>query len=151
MAEQTVVAMSFYEIISTGVSFLALVIAVLSWLKSNKLAKLQIQEIEERNKLKNKPSLNIAISPCHRSNHFVIANRGEGSAFNVNLELIDCEDSPFASDFYEIMPHPELKPAQAVKLLAIIHANSPLKYQVKLTWNENSSNQIFEEIFWVSR
>lgn len=151
MNEETVVAMSAYEIVSTGISILALVVALFSWLKSNKLAKLQIKEIEEKNKLKNKPSLSIAISPTNNSKYFVIANRGEGSAFNVNLELIDCEDSPFASDFYKIMPHPELKPTQVVKLLAITHANSSLKYQVKLTWNENISNQIFEEIFWVSR
>lgn len=132
MVEEALSTMSIYETISTGVSILALVIAGLSWIKSNKLAKLQIQEIEEKNKLKNKPLLSVAMSSSYKNKYFIIVNRGGGSAFNVNIELIDCEESPFTSDFHEVMPHPELKPAQVVKLLAITYLNMSIEISSKI-------------------
>ncbi|VXD04884.1 conserved hypothetical protein [Pseudomonas sp. 8Z] len=43
-----------------------------------------------------------------------------------------------------------MKPNSRIKLLAGMHMNSPLKYQVKLIWQESSGEEL-SEIHWVSR
>lgn len=141
--------MTGYEWVSLGISSVALVVAILSWLKSNKLAKLQIQELEEKKRLKDKPKLNVAISKLGKSSYFVVANTGGGSAYQLNVSLIDCNDNPLL-DASERLPHPELKPDSALKLLAAFDLDSALKYQVKLTW-KNKSGKDEQDTFWVDK
>lgn len=142
--------MTIYEWISLGFSFVALVVAIASWLKSNKLAKLQIQELEEKKLLKDKPKLNVAIHKTDKGRYFVVSNTGDGSAYDLNFKLIDCNDSPLM-DTSSKLPHPELKPSSAIKLGAIFHLNSPVKYQVELAWQEKDSDAVRKEIFWVDK
>lgn len=142
--------MTVYEIIATVISVIALIVAISSWLKSNKLAKLQIQEIEEKNRLKDKPKLNVAIHGSGSSGAFAISNAGEGSAYQLNLALIDCKEAPIF-DTSERLPHPELKPNSALKIPAAFHLKSDLKYQIQLAWKEKGSDKEHKEIFWVDR
>ena len=142
--------MTIYEWISLGFSFVALVVAIASWLKSNKLAKLQIQELKEKKLLKDKPKLNVAIHKTDKGRYFVVSNTGDGSAYDLNFKLIDCNDSPLM-DTSSKLPHPELKPSSAIKLAAAFHLNSPVKYQVELAWKEKGSDAVTKEIFWVDK
>ncbi len=156
--------MSGYEQSSLLVSVLAVVISTVSLVRTRKLAKeqlelervtaelskLQIQSLEEDRVSKTKPKFNVTLSKLGKSSFFYISNTGEGSAFDVNFELVDCDDSPLTGDFPEKFPHPEMKANSRVKLIASMHMRSPLKYQVKLSWkDEAGENQ--DEIFWVTR
>ena len=142
--------MTGYEWVSLGISSVALVVAILSWLKSNKLAKLQIQELEEKKRLKDKPKLNVAIHRTGKSSYFAVANTGDGSAYDLDFRLVDCDDSPIM-DTSSKLPHPELKPNSVIKLAAYFHINSPVKYQVELAWQEKGSDAVQKEIFWVDK
>jgi hypothetical protein len=154
---------SKYEIISTLVSLLAIVVSSVSLIRTRKLAKeqldlervtaelsrLQIEGIEQEKVEKNKPKFNVTLSKLGKSYYFYITNTGQGTAYHVDFELVDCHDSPLTSDVSEKFPHPEMKPSSRVKLFAAIHMQSPLKYQAKVTW-KNSENEDQVEIFWLT-
>ncbi|MCP4987535.1 MAG: hypothetical protein GY928_16210 [Colwellia sp.] len=156
--------MSKFEIISTLISLLAIVISSVSLVRTRKLAKeqlelekvtaelsqLQIENLAEEKANKNKPNFNVTLSKLGKSYYFYISNTGQGSAFNLNFELIDCEDSPLiSSELDDKFPHPEMKNNSRIKLVAAIHMGSPRKYQVKLNWEDSDKKQ-FDETFWVS-
>lgn len=156
--------MTLYELLTLLASVIAIVISAVSLVRTRKLAaeqleleritaelsKLQIKNIEEQEHLKTKPQLNVAITKLGNSSHFVVANTGKGSAYKVNLELVDCQENPLTSEILHILPYPEMKQNSRFKLLAAFHMSSPLKYQVKLTW-QDSSGEKQSEIHWVSR
>ncbi|WP_220721339.1 hypothetical protein [Agarivorans litoreus] len=155
--------MSKYEIISTLVSLLAIVVSSVSLVRTRKLAKeqlelervtaelsrLQIEGIEQEKAEKIKPKFNVTLSKLGKSYYFYITNTGQGTAYDVNFELVDCEDSPLTSDVPEKFPHPEMKPNSRVKLIAAIHMQSPLKYQAKVTWKD-SEKENHDETFWLT-
>jgi hypothetical protein len=156
--------MSIFETLTLLVSVLAVIISTISLVRTRQLAKeqlelervtaelsrLQIQSLEEDRESKTKPKFNVTLSKLGKSSFFYISNTGEGTAYEVNFELVDCEDSPLTSDLSEKFPHPEMKPNSRVKLIAAMHLGSPSKYQVKLSW-KNSSGESQSEIFWVTR
>lgn len=156
--------MTLYELLTLLTSIIAIVISAVSLVRTRKLAaeqleleritadlsKLQIKSIEEQENLKTKPQLNVTITKLGNSNHFIVANTGKGSAYKVNLELIDCQDNPLTSEIRHILPYPEMKQNSRFKLLAAFHMSSPLTYQVKLTWQESSGEEQ-SETHWVSR
>jgi len=156
--------MSGYEQLSLLVSVLAVAISTVSLVRTRKLAKeqlelervtaelskLQIQSLEEDRVSKTKPKFNVTLSKLGQSSFFYISNTGEGSAFDVNFELVDCDDSPLIGDFPEKFPHPEMKANSRVKLMAAMHMGSPLKYQVKLSWKDEAGGSQ-DEIFWVTK
>lgn len=156
--------MTLYELLTLLASIIAIVISAVSLMRTRKLAaeqleleritaelsKLQIKSIEEQEHLKTKPQLNVAITKLGNSSHFIVSNTGKGSAHKVNLELIDCQNNPLTSEIHHILPYPEMKQNSRFKLLAAFHMGSPLKYQVKLTW-QDSSGEEQSETHWVSR
>lgn len=156
--------MSGYEILPLLVSVIAVVISTVSLVRTRKLAKeqlelervtaelsrLQIQNLEEDRASKTKPNFNVTLSKLGNSSFFYISNTGAGTAYDVNFDLIDCDDSPLTGDFPEKFPHPEMKPNSRVKLMAAMHMGSPLKYQVKLSWKD-VVGEPQEETFWVTK
>ncbi|MBO9491823.1 hypothetical protein J7384_15795 [Endozoicomonas sp. G2_1] len=156
--------MSKFEVISTLVSILAIIISSVSLVRTRKLAKeqldlekitaklsqLQIENLAEEKANKKKPNFNVTLSKLGKSYYFYISNTGQGSAYNLKFELVDCDDSPLiSSELEDKFPHPEMKNNSRIKLNAAIHLSSPRKYQVKLSWED--SNQIAcDEVFWVS-
>ncbi|WKW33925.1 hypothetical protein KIH13_09450 [Pseudomonas viridiflava] len=156
--------MTPYELLTLSVSVVAIIISTVTLVRTRKLASeqlaleritaelsgLQIKNLEENEKLKTKPQLNVAITKLGGSNYFIVSNTGRGSAFNVDFELIDCLASPLGSDVNHILPYSEMKPSSRFKLLASMYMGSPLKYQVKLTWQEASGDEL-SEIHWVSK
>lgn len=155
--------MSKYEILSLLISILAVVVSAVSLVRTRKIAKeqlelekvtaelsrLQIESLSEEKSNKDKPKFNVNLTKLGKSYKFYISNTGQGSAYNVNFELVDCDDSPLCSDVQEKFPHPEMKPNSRVKLIASIHMGSPLKYQVKLSW-QNKDDDDFNETHWVT-
>jgi len=114
------------------------------------LSQLQIDKLAEEKANKNKPNFNVTLSKLGKSYYFYISNTGQGTAFDLNFELIDCKDIPLIpSELDDKFPHPEMKNNSRIKLIAAIHMQSPTKYQVKLSWKDSDENQL-NEVFWVS-
>lgn len=156
--------MSKFEMLSLIISILAVGISTISLVRTRKLAKeqleleritaelskLQIENIAEEKIIKTKPKFNVSLKKMGSSYNFYISNTGQGSAYNVNFELIDCENSPlFTSELLDMFPYQKMKPGSRIKLLASLSFNSPIKYQSKLSWEDENSNR-YEEIFWTS-
>ncbi|MBH0006210.1 hypothetical protein [Psychrobacter sp. SWN149] len=156
--------MSKFEVLSLIISILAAIISTISLVRTRELAKeqlelekvtaelsrLQIESITEQKTEKTKPKFNVSLTKLGKAYNFYISNTGQGSGYNVNFELIDCEDSPlFTSELMEIFPYQEMKPSSRIKLLASLHMNSPSKYQSRISW-EDESGKKHDEIFWTS-
>jgi hypothetical protein len=139
--------MTLYETLTLLASLLALVVSTVSLVRgrklgqvqedlariSSELARRQIDSLDLATLEKAVPQLGVHITTLARSSYFIITNTGQGSAFNVDLELIDCSDNPLvtASD---LLPCPELKPRSTVKLLASFCLASPLRYRCRILW-----------------
>ena len=158
-------SMTTYEILSLSGSIIAIVISAVSFIKTRNIAKeqieleritaelskMQIQKIEEDRTEKNKPKFNVTWLKNSKSSSWCITNAGKGSAYNVNFELIDCDDSPLITgDIQGKFPHPEIKPNSSVNLNATIRIGSPAKYQAKLSWKD-AEDKSHDEIYWVTR
>lgn len=156
--------MSKFEVLSLIISIIAAIISTISLVRTRELAKeqlelekvtaelsrLQIESITEQKTDKTKPKFNVSLTKLGKTYNFYISNTGQGSAYNVNFELIHCEDSPlFASELVDIFPYQEMKPSSRIKLLASLHMNSPSKYQSRILWEDESGNK-HEEIFWTT-
>ncbi|MDO2950417.1 hypothetical protein M8828_18870, partial [Aeromonas simiae] len=102
--------MSKFEILSLLISTLAAVISCVSLVRTRKLAKeqlelervtaelsrLQIESIAEEKADKTKQKFNVNLTKLGNPYSFYISNTGQGSAYNVDFELIDCNDRPLS-------------------------------------------------------
>lgn len=154
--------MSSYESLSLLVSLLAIVISTVSLVRSRKLGEeqlkleritaelsaYQIKEIEERELLKDKPKIGLRLSKLGDTSEFVIANTGQGSAYDIGFELLDCKDNPLYDAQYKL-PYPELRPSTTLKLRASFHLSSPMQFQAKVSWRDSVGLQ--QDTFYVSR
>lgn len=155
--------MTIYETLTLLASLLALVVSTVSLVRGRKLgqvqedlakitselARRQIDSLDFAQQEKAVPQLGVHITALAKSSFFIITNAGQGSAFNVDLELIDCSDKPLVTA-HDLLPYPELKPRSTVKLLASFHLSSPRRYQAKLRWTTESGGSE-SEVFWVSQ
>lgn len=154
--------MSYYELVTLSVSLLAVIISTVSLVRARRLGEEQlklekitaelsahqIKEIEERALLKDKPKIKVRLAKMGGGSEFVIANAGQGNAYDIGFELIDCDDSPLYDAQYKL-PCPELRPSSTLNLRASFHMGSPVQYQAKVTWRDDVGPQ--EDIFHLSR
>lgn len=112
-----------------------------------KLSSYQLKEMEEQERLKKKPAIKVRFSKLGNMTELVIANRGLGSAYDVDVELVDCEENPLMRT-EQLLPHPEIRPTSALKIPASFHMNSPLTYQLRVTWKDVDGEQ--SDTFWVN-
>ena len=156
--------MSNFEVLSLFISTLAVLIATVSLIRTRTLAKeqlelervtaqlskLQIESITETKINSTKPKFNVSLTKLGKSYNFYISNTGQGSAYNVSFELIDCENSPLSTgEILDIFPYQEMKPSSRIKLIASIHIGSPIKYQSKITWQDENGKK-YEDVFWTT-
>lgn len=152
--------MNTNEILTLALSLISVIIAITSLIRTRKiaaeqlklekitakLAEKQMSQIDEAAHEKTQPKLNVTLTKIGKSHRFLIVNRGEGSAFNLTFELIDCPNSPLSqSEVDEKFPFQELKSQSSVRLLAGIYMGCPRVYRVRLTWNDSSAINYSEE------
>ncbi|QDT10526.1 hypothetical protein [Planctomycetes bacterium K23_9] len=152
--------MTLTEFLTLAISLVSVIIAVTSLIRTRgiaaeqlkleaitaKLAERQLSQIEEEAHDRTQAKLHVDLTKLGKNWKFLIANRGEGSAFNLRLELIDCADSPLSqSEVSEKFPYPELKTQSRIKLIAGIHMQSPRTYQVRLTWEDSRDVEHVED------
>jgi len=155
--------MTLYEVLTLFAALLAIVVSTVSLVRGRKigamqeeltrisaeLAQRQLESINLENLQRSAPQLGLHMTKIGSTGYFVITNTGQGSAFNVDLELIDCTDNPLVSAS-SLLPCPELKPRSTVKIMTSTHLGSPPRYQSRLTW-ELADGESNSEVFWVSR
>ena len=141
--------MTTVEILTLVCSLVSLVIAAVSLIRTRKvaveqlrldritadLAQKQLEQIEQQEGMNKLPSLTVTMGKLGKKWNLVIANRGTGSARNLDFELIDCHDNPFFNAGSKL-PHPDLRAGQRIKLGAAIHMQSPSKYHLRITYND---------------
>ena len=162
--------MTNYEIIAISCSILAIIIAFASFIRARKVAQeqcklakqqlelekvtaklsnMQIEEMIELNANKIKPFFNVSFNRVDNSKgYFCIENIGQGIAYNVNFDLIDCLKSPISSNKLKELPFLELEPLSTFQLIASVAYEYPTTYQVKLIWQDSEDNE-YDKIFLV--
>ncbi|WP_103894669.1 hypothetical protein [Pseudomonas sp. NFACC36] len=154
--------MNFYESLTLLVSCLAIIISTVSLVRTRKISEeqlklervtaelsaYQIKEIEEQNSLKDKPVINVRLNRMGDNSELVIANTGQGFAYDIDVELVNCSENPLYDAQYKL-PCPELRPRSTVKLGASFYMASPMQYEVRVTWRDALGLQ--SDTFWVSR
>jgi hypothetical protein len=147
------------EVLGLCVSLIVAIIAATSLVRRRKvaeerlkleritaeLAREQLSQLNEEQRQKILPKLHVDLTKLGKSYYFLIANRGEGSAYSLNFELVDCPDSPIVRGSNEKFPHPELRSQSRVKFLATIHHGSPMEYHVRLTWLDETNVEHTED------
>lgn len=157
--------MSQFEILATVISIISAVIAVTSLIRTRETAKEQLRleqitaDLSEKQLAllkdseleKTQPKLRMTLTKIGNSYRFIIINRGEGSAYNLGLKLIDCDDSPLSTgEVSEKLPIPELKSNARIRLLASIHMGSRRTYHFKLNWTNKDGDKSFAEDHYVT-
>ncbi|WP_417374584.1 hypothetical protein [Gimesia maris] len=152
--------MTKYETFSICIALISAIIAVISLKRTREvaieqlhlekimaeLAKKQISQIENAELEKVLPNLRVDLTKLGNNYHFLISNRGEGSAYDLSFALVNCADSPVSNrELNEKFPFPELRADSRIKLLASIHMQSPRKYLARLTWSDANGEKYSEE------
>ena len=149
--------MSGYEVLGILVAIVAVIISTVSLVRTGKLQRQQIRlnelteelskkqlEIMAKGELANQQThVEVALNKIGSSWQFLLTNMGTAVARNVNLELIDCPDSPLVrGDYDKKLPIHLLQPGQTVRLLASIHLGSPPNFKARISWtNQDDSDK----------
>ena len=148
--------MTALEIISTIVSVLAIIISFRSMIITRrqgdrllkyeethaKLSQLSIEKIEVEKIIAMKAKIKVDIVDLDSLRYFYIHNKGQGTARQLMFELVGDNDT-LLPDFNGIFPYEELKPNERIKVRMVKHDHNPLKYKVRLKWqDENNQEQV---------
>ena len=142
--------MTNVDYLTISISLLSVIVAAISLLRTRTLAveqlKLeritaelsakQIQIIEREDQQRQRPQFHVDLTKLGNDHYFLVANRGDGSAFDLTFELVDCTNSPLYDDSVRMFPYSELKAQSRVKVPVAIHMGSPSSYNVRLHWKE---------------
>lgn len=151
--------MTYVDFLTLSISILSVIIAAVSLIRTRKLAAeqlelervtaelsaKQIQQIEREDQQRQRPDFHVDLTKLGNDHYFLVANRGDGSAFDLNFELIDCSNSPLYEDSVRMFPYAELKSQARVKVPAAIHLGSPRSYNVRLMWKERDGTEKSED------
>jgi hypothetical protein len=151
--------MTHVDFLTLSISILSVIIAAVSLIRTRKLAAeqlelervtaelsaKQIEQIERDDQQRQRPDFHVDLTKLGNDHYFLVANRGDGSAFELNFELVDCSNSPLYADSVRMFPYAELKSQARVKVPAAVHLGSPSSYNVRLTWKERDGTEKSED------
>ena len=152
--------MTLYELISLGISVIALIFAINSNCRSNNLKEKQnnlkekqlefdaiaavlnkeyLGQVKKEEKTKDKANVVaelVKIKESPKKYRFVIKNKGGADASNVMFKIDpNSPDNPLdESDYNRKLPYPILKADQSFNLIAALNTQSARLYYVYLTW-----------------
>lgn len=147
--------MTHVEFLTLSTSILSVIIAAVSLIRTRRLAAEQIelervtselaakqlQIIERDDQQRHRPAFYVDLTKLGNDHFFLIANRGDGSAFELNFELVDCSYSPLYADSVRMFPYAELKSQARLTVPAAIHLGSPSSFNVRLFWKERDGTE----------
>jgi len=155
--------MTTYEIITIFVSLVAVVLSIISLVRTRKvqkeqielqkitaeLSRKQIQIIEREQAEQNKAKISVELVRFGNDYRFLISNVGYAKASNIHFDLDqDCQDNPLVQGDYETkIPIPSLNPGSSIELLAAISMGSAGRYHVLVRWDNPDGTQEEDRIF----
>lgn len=146
------------ELASVIIAGIALLVSIISLIKSNKAQKLQnklneldckIKEYElskiEENKAKSSESCVEArmVHIAKGKNRLKIWNSGNTTAYNVNA-TIQKDSNIFLID-REKLPFEQLEPQKSFEIVAVVSMNSASKFYITTEWTDEEGNQKTKE------
>jgi len=151
--------MTLVDYLNLSISLLSVIVAAISLIRTRALAaeqiKLervtaelsakQIEQIEREEHQRKRPDFNVDLTKFGNGHCFLVANRGDGSAFDLNFELVDCVNSPLYAEAVRMFPYSELKAQSRIRVPAAIHLGSPSTYIVRLSWKERDGAENSED------
>ncbi len=151
--------MTGYEILSLIVSSLAALVAVVSLVRTRKIAAQQIElerataELSKKQLAilnseeleRAKAYIDVKLEDFGNTHKFIITNTGGAEATNVHFS-ISGDGSPLVTNEYtKKIPIKSLKPEKSVTLIAAISMGSPHEFNVFVSWNNPDGSQQKEE------
>jgi hypothetical protein len=128
--------MTIYEGLSLLVAAVALVLSCAALWISIPLQRRQRQEIEEAEARRKTADVRVTLAGPPQHERFVIENVGQGTAYDVNLDLTPPEGakSPLAGDYHFKMPIETLRGGDGVELTAKISTDTGVMFDAKWRW-----------------
>ena len=147
--------MTTYEIITTLVSLLAVIVASVSLYRTREIAsqqlelerttselsRKQLEIIAAEEKALQKAHIDVELEGYGADWRFVITNNGAAEASDVNFYL-EGEGNPLvANDYAEKIPIRALKPGKSISIYAALSMGVPRQYTTNVRWNNPDGTQ----------
>jgi len=147
--------MTKYEILTLAVSLLAIVVSVLSLVRTRKIAaqqldlekitaelsKKQLENIIKSEEDAMNANVNVELNPSGEVDKLVICNNGRANAKNVSIKVLGDYDPTDRGDFESNIPITSLRPGKSVSIFFFTSEfGSPSSYNIEVTW-ENPSGE----------
>lgn len=143
--------MTRYEIISSLIAIIALVISTISLARTRKvhakqlefeaisaaLAKKQLESIDKEEQAQKTAQVTAELVKVGKANYrFVIMNQSAAVASDVTFDISSTSsDNPLVeNDCRRKLPYPSLQPGQSFMLIAALHTGSAMSYSAQLNW-----------------
>jgi hypothetical protein len=150
--------MTPYEIVSSVIAGVALVISFVALRRANKaqakqlefeaitaaLAKKQLQLLEKDEQAQEQAYVTAELVKVDRGDYrFVIMNQGVAIAADVTFEIDPTSpDNPLAAnECARKLPYPSLQPGQSFTLFALLHLSSAMLYNAQIKWENPDGSQ----------
>jgi hypothetical protein len=151
--------MSRYEVLSFLLAVVAIVVSVVSLIRTRKIQEKQLEfqkiaadlsakqlEIIRREE---SARINVRLEKTGTSYKFVIANEGKAVARDIHFSIDGLSgDNPLSpAEYAEKIPIPALHPGSSTTLIAVIHMRSARRYTVRVRWSNPDGSQVSDDIF----
>ena len=147
--------MTGYEIFSLIVSSLAILVAVVSLVRTRKIAaqqielekitaelsKKQLDILTSEELARSKAYIDVELEDFGNTHKFIVTNKGGAEATNVNFSIPGDGSPLVANEYTKKIPIKSLKPEKSVTLIAAISMGSPHEFNVFVSWNNPDGSQ----------
>ena len=153
--------MTTYEIVSLIVSLVAVVIALVSLVRTRKVASQQIELervtaelsakqldiLNAEEKSLSKAQIDVELEGFDSDYHFIITNVGGAEARNVTFKIEGEENPLIESEYQDKIPIPSLRPGKSIQLIAALDIGSSSKYNAVVSWQDPDGSAQHDEFF----
>ena len=151
--------MTRYEILTLLISLLAIIVAVVSLVRTRKIQDKQLEFQKIAADLSTKQleiiqkeeaaRINVRLEKFGSGYKFIITNVGKAVAKDIHFSLDGrAGDNPLIpSEYAEKIPIPALHPGNSATLHASLHMQSAMRYTVCVRWKNPDGRQVSDEIF----
>ncbi|MGB7061646.1 MAG: hypothetical protein WBF13_04745 [Candidatus Zixiibacteriota bacterium] len=150
--------MTPYEIVTSLIAIVALVISTASLIRARKvqarqfefeaitaaLAKKQLEVLEKNEQTEEEARVTAELVKVGRADYrFVIFNQGSAVASDVTFDIDPASpDNPLGGkECQRKLPYPSLQPGQSFTLIADLHMGSAMSYETHLKWKNPNGSQ----------
>ena len=151
--------MTTFEVLNLLISSIAIIIAVVSLIRTRKvetkntelaqitanLSAKQLQQIEQEEQDNTKAKIDVDLVSDNNESHFIIKNIGGAEATNVFFGVEGC-GALIPSEHNSKIPVTILRPGKSIKLIAALTDDTPQKFKALFHWNNPDGSHEKDEI-----